>query len=187
MTSPATDDQGTTSPLPAPAAPPPQEAPPAPRWRRGPVLPRAMVMLVGAGAAVLVLAGLRAVAWLIGPAFLALMIVIALSPVQSWLRRHGWPGWLTTLVLVLLAVGVLVVFGLVVVVSLAKLATLLQDDAGRSQDLQDSLASSLTRFGVQPEQLQDALSTVNPAKVVAGIGALLAGLAAAVSSLVFLL
>jgi predicted PurR-regulated permease PerM len=115
------------------------------------------------------------------------MIVIALSPVQTWLRRHAWPTWLTTLVLVLLAVGVLVLFGLVVVVSLAKLATLLQDDAGRSQDLQNSLASSLSSFGVQPEQLQDALSKVNPAKVVAGIATLLAGLAAAVSSLVFLL
>ena len=144
-------------------------------------------MLLGGGAAVLVLAGVRSVAWLIGPAFLALMIVIALTPVQTWLRRRRWPTWLTTLVLVLLAVGVLVLFGLVVVVSLAKLATLLQDDAGRSQDLQNSLASSLSSFGVQPEQLQDALSTVNPAKVVAGIATLLAGLAAAVSSIVFLL
>src|SRR4051794_13984543 len=189
MTSPVTDGQATVpaATTPAALAPPPDAASSTPRWRRRAVLPRALVMLLGAGAAVLVLAGVRSVAWLIGPAFLALMIVIALSPVQTWLRRHGWPGWLTTLVLVLLAVGVLVVFGLVVVVSLAKLATLLQDDAGRSQDLQDSLASSLTRFGVQPEQLQDALSTVNPAKVVAGIGALLAGLAAAVSSLVFLL
>src|SRR3954451_12378382 len=186
MTSRVTDAQAPVPAQPASAASPPDAAPSTPRWRR-PVLPRALVMLLGAGAAVLVLAGVRSVAWLIGPAFLALMIVIALSPVQTWLRRHGWPGWLTTLVLVLLAVGVLVLFGLVVVVSLAKLATLLQDDAGRSQDLQNSLASSLSSFGVQPEQLQDALSTVNPAKVVAGIATLLAGLAAAVSSLVFLL
>ena len=49
-------------------------------------------MLLGAGAAVLVLAGVRSIAWLIGPAFLALIIVIALSPVQTWLRRHHWPG-----------------------------------------------------------------------------------------------
>src|SRR3954453_23959365 len=178
MTSPATDDQGTTSPLPAPAALPPQEAPPAPRWRRGPVLPRAMVMLVGAGAAVLVLAGVRAVAWLIGPAFLALMIVIALSPVQSWLRRKGWPAWLTPLVLVLLVLGVLVVFALVIVVSLARLAGLLGQYTDRADDLQNALASSLTKFGVEPGQLQDAASKVNPAKVVALMGTMLAGLAA---------
>src|SRR3954453_11058736 len=187
MTSPATDDQGTTSPLPAPAALPPQEAPPGPRWRRGPVLPRAMVMLVGAGAAVLVLAGLRAVAWLIGPAFLALMIVIALSPVQSWLRRHNWPAWLTTLVLVVLVVGLLVLFALVVVVSLARLAALLPQYSGHAEQLMHSLSASLAKFGVKPGQLQDAVSKVNPAKVVALIGALLAGLSGLVTGLIFLL
>ena len=31
-------------------------------------------------------------AWLIGPAFLALIIVIAVTPVQRWLRTKGWPG-----------------------------------------------------------------------------------------------
>ena len=41
-------------------------------------------MLLGAGAAVLVLGGIRATAWLIGPAFLALIVVIALYPVQAW-------------------------------------------------------------------------------------------------------
>src|SRR3954466_4860228 len=185
MTSPVTDGQAT---IPAPPpTPSPDEASSAPRSRRRPILPRALVMLLGAGAAVLVLAGVRSVAWLIGPAFLALIIVIALSPVQSWLRRHNWPAWLTTLVLVLLVVGVLVVFGLVVVVSLAKLAGLLQQNAGRADDLQSSLASSLSSLGVQPGQLQDAISQVNPAKVVALIGTLLAGLAAAVTSLVFLI
>src|SRR4051795_370464 len=102
------------------------------RWRR-PVIPRALVMLVGAGAAVLVLAGVRSVAWLVGPAFLALIIGIALNPVQRWLRRKGWPAWLTTLVLVLLVVGVLVAFGLVVVVSLAKLAGVLQQNTGNAE------------------------------------------------------
>jgi AI-2 transport protein TqsA len=150
-------------------------------------MPRALVMLVGAGAAVLVLGGLRAIAWLIGPAFLALIIVIALSPVQSYLRRHNWPAGLTTLVLVLLVVGVLVVFALVVVVSLARLAALLPQYADRADQLLQSLANSLAQFGVAPGQLQDAVSQVSPAKVVALIGALLAGLSATVTSLVFLL
>src|SRR3954453_4271046 len=137
MTSPVTHEQGTAPSPPAPAAQPPDAVSSAPRWRRRAVLPRALVMLLGAGAAVLVLAGVRSVAWLIGPGFLALMIVIALSPVQTWLRPHRWPHWLTTLVLVLLVVGVLVVCGLVVVVSLAKLAGVLQQNAGRAQDLQN--------------------------------------------------
>ena len=144
-------------------------------------------MLLGAGAAVLVLAGVRSIAWLVGPAFLALIIVIALSPVQSWLRRHNWPAWLTTLVLVVLVVGLLVALSLVVVVSLARLAALLPQYADRADQLLRSLAGSLATYGVGPDQLQGAVSSVSPAKVVALIGALLAGLSATLSSLVFLL
>jgi AI-2 transport protein TqsA len=150
------------------------------------VLPRALVMLLGAAAAVIVLGGLRATAWLIGPAFLALIVVVALSPVQGWLRRHHWPGWLTTIVLIVLVVGLLAVLALVVVVSLAKLAALLPQYADRADELVRSLTASLDRFGVQPAQFQDAADDVSPARLVTLIGTLLAGLSSAVSSLVFL-
>ena len=144
-------------------------------------------MLLGAGAAVLVLGGVRATAWLIGPAFLALMVVIALYPVQARLRRHNWPDWLTTLVLVLLAVGLLASFVVVVVVSLAQLAALLPQYADRADELLASLAGSLSSLDVAPGQLTDAVSAISPAKVVALIGTVLAGLSATLSSLIFLL
>jgi AI-2 transport protein TqsA len=144
-------------------------------------------MLLGAGAAVLVLGGVRATAWLIGPMFLALIVVIALYPVQAWLRRHNWPGWLTTLVLVLLVVGLLASFVLVVVVSLAQLAALLPQYAGRADDLLQSLAGGLSGLGAPAGQLDEAVSAISPAKVVALIGTVLAGLSATLSSLVFLL
>jgi AI-2 transport protein TqsA len=192
MTTPVSDGQAVV-PVPAPpadtaaAASPSAAAPATTEGRRRAVMPRALVILLGAGAAVLVLAGVRSIAWLIGPAFLALIVVIALSPVQNWLRRHHWPAWLTTLVLVLLVVGLLAVFALVVVVSLARLAALLPQYADQADDLLKSLAGSLERFGVAPGQMQDAVSTVNPAKVVTLIGALLAGLSATLTSAVFLL
>src|SRR3954452_17569428 len=90
-----------------------------------PVVPRAVVTLVGWAAGFLILAGVYFTAWLVGPVFLALIIVIAVSPVQSWLLRHGWPSWLTTLVLVVLVIGLLLLFALVIVVSIAQLAALL--------------------------------------------------------------
>jgi AI-2 transport protein TqsA len=144
-------------------------------------------MLLGAGAAVLVLGGVRATAWLIGPAFLALIVVIAIYPVQAWLRRHHWPAWLTTPVLVLLVIGLLVSFALVVVVSLARLAALLPQYADRADQILQSVAGSLSSFGVGPDQLQGAVGAVSPAKVVALIETVLAGLSATLSSLVFLL
>jgi AI-2 transport protein TqsA len=144
-------------------------------------------MLLGAGAAVLVLSGIRATAWLIGPAFLALIVVIALYPILAWLRRHNWPEGITTLVLVLLVVGVLASFGLIVVVSLAQLAALLPQYADRADQLLASMAGSLSSFGVEPGQLDEATSSVDPQKVVSLIGTVLAGLSGTLSSLVFLL
>ena len=144
-------------------------------------------MLLGAGAAVLVLGGIRATAWLIGPAFLALIVVVALYPVQAWLRRHDWSNWLTTLVLVLLVVGVLVLFALVVVVSLARLAALLPEYADRADELRASLAGSLSSFGVSPGQLDEAVTAIDPDTVATLIAGVLAGLAGTLSSLVFLL
>jgi AI-2 transport protein TqsA len=151
------------------------------------VLPRSLVILLGSAAAVLVLAGVRSIAWLVGPAFLALIMVIALYPVQAGLRRRGWPEWLTTLVLVLLVAGLLASFVLVVIVSLASLAGLLPQYADRADDLRQSLAGSLSGFGVEPDQLTGALQSVDAAEVVAVIGTVLAGLSATLSSLVFLI
>jgi predicted PurR-regulated permease PerM len=144
-------------------------------------------MLVGCAAAFLVLGGLYLTAWLVAPLFLALIIVIAVSPVQSALARRGWPGWLTTLVLVVLVVGLLLLFALVIVVSIARLAALLPTYSDQASALMTSLSGSLKKFGVEPGQLQKAVSSVDPAKLVALIGAALAGLSGLVSSLVFLL
>jgi predicted PurR-regulated permease PerM len=144
-------------------------------------------MLLGAGAAVLVLAGVRATAWLIAPMFLALMVVIALYPAQALLRRHGWPGWLTTLVLVLMVVGLLATFVIVAVVSLAQLAALLPQYADRADELLASLSSGLSELGAPSGQLDEAISSVSPDQLVALIAAVLAGLSATLTSLVFLL
>ena len=64
-------------------------------------LPRALIILIGAAALVVVVGGYSGNGMVIGPAFMALIIVIAVAPVQGWLRRHGWPGWATTAVVIL--------------------------------------------------------------------------------------
>src|SRR5206468_9243958 len=82
----------------APARPPaePAEAPPpadvaavaeptAPATGGG--LPRWLLVLLGAAAATVAVGGLRQISWLVAPVLLALVVVIALAPVQSWLLR----------------------------------------------------------------------------------------------------
>jgi AI-2 transport protein TqsA len=154
--------------------------------RRG-ALPRALVILIGAAATVVVVAGIQATAWLIGPAFLALIVVIAVAPVHGWFRRHGWPGWATTLVLILLVYGILLSLALGIIFSLARLGTELPQYASKADGLVNSATAKLAELGVGSEQLQQAASSLNLGKLAGVIGALLSSVAGLASNFVFLL
>ncbi|MEO1386368.1 MAG: AI-2E family transporter [Cyanobacteria bacterium J06634_6] len=59
-------------------------------------------LLAGLASIVLIVAGLRSVSSLLSPILLSLFITLVTSPVMSWLKRRGLPGWLAyTLVLLL--------------------------------------------------------------------------------------
>jgi predicted PurR-regulated permease PerM len=146
-----------------------------------------MVILVGAAATVIVLAGVQAVAWLIGPAFMALIIVIAVAPAQSWLRSHGWPGWATTLVVILLVYAIMVGLALGIIFSVARLATELPKYASTAEGLVTSATAELAALGVGPEQLAQARSSLNLGSIAGLLGSLLSSVAGLASNLVFLL
>jgi AI-2 transport protein TqsA len=145
------------------------------------------VILVGGAATVVVVAGVQAIAWLIGPAFMALIVVIAVAPVQSWLRRHGWPGWATTLVIVLLVYAILVALALGIIISVARLATELPQYASKADGLVSSATAQLAKLGVGPEQLHQAAASLNLGKLAGVLGSVLGGIAGLASNLVFLL
>ncbi|HXV93724.1 MAG TPA: AI-2E family transporter [Pseudonocardia sp.] len=159
----------------------------APEGRGLGVLPRGLVVLLGAAAVVIVAAGLRSIAWFIGPAFLALIIVIAVAPVQRRLRQWGWPAWLTTLVLVLAVYGVILALGLTVLISLARLATEVPKYAPDSAELVAGVNAQLARFGVGAEQLQQVASSLDLSKVGGVVQSLLASVAGLASNVVFIL
>ncbi|SEC49002.1 Predicted PurR-regulated permease PerM [Amycolatopsis tolypomycina] len=149
-------------------------------------LPRALVVLLGAAAAVVVLGGVRAVAWFAGPVFLALVVVITLDPVRSWLRRKGLPRWLTVGVLVVTVYAILVGFFLVFVVSVAQLSALLPRYTGRVDELLRDGLTVLGRFGVGEAELRAVLASVDTGKLVGLAGSLLAGVGGLVTNLAFL-
>jgi predicted PurR-regulated permease PerM len=154
--------------------------------RRG-ALPRALIILIGAAAAVIVVAGIQATAWLIGPTFMALIVVIVVAPVQGWLRRRGWPGWATTLVVVLLVYAIMIGLALGVIISVARLATELPQYASAAQGLVNSVIERLAALGVGPEQLQQAAGSLNLGRLAGVLGALLASISGLASNFVFLL
>ncbi|MCO1660609.1 AI-2E family transporter [Pseudonocardia sp. S2-4] len=149
--------------------------------------PRALLVLGGAAAAVIVAAGLQAAAWLVGPVFLALVVVITVHPVRRRLRALGLPGWVATTVLVLIVFGLVVVLAGVVVVAVAQLVTVLPLYADEANAVVSSGTATLGRFGVGTEQLRALAASLNFAKVLSFASGLLLGLSSLLGNVVFLL
>lgn len=72
-----------TPPAPAPDGPTVDGRPYADVLGGWGVVPHGLVVVLGAAAVVVVAAGLRSVAWLIGPGFLALIIVVSVAATSS--------------------------------------------------------------------------------------------------------
>jgi len=150
-------------------------------------VPRWLLLLIGMAAATVAVAGLRAVAWLVAPLLLALVVVVALAPVQSWLRRLGAPRWVATTVLLVLVWAVLLAFVALLVVSVAQLAALLPEYAGRAEFLLSGVVADLNDAGLASGQLSDLVAKIDYGQLVGLASGLLASLTSAASTLVLLL
>jgi len=151
------------------------------------VLPRGLVVLLGTAAAVVTGAGIMAMSWLIGPVFLALTLVIAVSPLHSWLRRKGLPGWLAAAALVVCVYAILLSLVVVLVVSVAQLATELPRYADRAGALADSAVGELARFGVGTAELSRVADSLDVGRVVGILSTVLSSVSSLASNIVFLL
>ncbi|MGY1886815.1 AI-2E family transporter [Blastococcus sp. SYSU DS0753] len=195
---PARDDLPETGPLPLirpdrqdaapagapePAGPDPAAVVPAPE----PGLPRWLLLVGGAAAATIAIAGLQAIAWLVAPVFLALVVVIALTPVQGWLRRIGVPRWLATTVLLLLVWTVLLAFVALLVAAVAQFAALLPDYADRAQLLINDVVADLNSRGIVSGQLSDLVEQIDYGSLVGLATDLLSRLTDAATTLLLLL
>lgn len=150
-------------------------------------MPRGLMLLIGAASLVVIIAGLRVGAWLVGPLFLALVIVIGLSPLPQWLRRHGVPTWIATVLLVLVVYAVIASLVVVVIVSVAQLAGLLPSYAARAQDLLNGLMAQLQHWGVTPDDLRPASDDLKFDRLVDYVQTLLSSAASVGTSVLFLL
>ena len=158
-----------------------------PGVRSGLGLPRAVVILLGFAAATVTVAGMRAVAWFLAPLLLALVIVIAVAPVLGALRRRGFPAWSATAALVVLVYSVVIGFGVVVFVSLARLVTLLPQYASRFDELVARGADALVRAGVGPEEVRELARSLDLRDLAASLGSVLSGVGGLLSAGTFVL
>ncbi len=146
-----------------------------------------MVVLLGTAGAVVTIAGMRGVADLIGPIFLALMLAVTVSPLTSGLRRHGTPVWLATTATVTVVYLVLLAIGGALAVSVARLVDMLPQYREQFATLRDQLVSGLGGLGISVPQLRDAVAGADPGNVIQLVESLVGGLAGLLSNTVFLL
>jgi predicted PurR-regulated permease PerM len=150
-------------------------------------LPRGVLVLLSMAGVVVAVAGLRSASGIVGPAFLALMIVITIHPLLAWLQRHRVPGWLAVVLTMLVAYVSLVALAAALVFSVARLATLLPSYQPQFTSLVDQFTSWLGERGVTQEQINAAVSQFDLSSLVGVLQRLVTGATSVVSDLAFIL
>jgi len=143
--------------------------------------PALRILLLTAGAAV-TLWGMSNYASYITSAALAIMIVLACSPLIDWLRRRGLPKWaalLITLVVSLLVLGIFVVF---LVYAGAQFALQLPTYQQQAQAMVQQGQAWLQSLGLESAGASAVATQADPATPLTWVSGLLGALASALGN-----
>ena len=148
-------------------------------------LPRlAMVAIVG-GSLVLVLAGARETAGIIGPAFLALVLTITVHPVRRALARRNVPDWLVAVAVVLSVYFLLFSVSIALVISAGQLADLVPQYKDEIDTYVTDVTNWLAGLGITKDQASSVGSSLDPSSVVGVIGDAFAAVLGVLSNFFF--
>ena len=150
-------------------------------------LPRGVIVLVGAAAACIAVAGLRSASGIVGPAFLALVLTVVAHPVRLYVQRRGWPGWTGVLIGMESSTSILIALTLALVVSLARLATLLPEYKEDAVEVVDDITNALDQYGVGEAQQETVAGAFDLEKFTTFIVDILGNLASLTSNLFFVI
>lgn len=173
-----TASHGQTGLMGQPAKPP---TTPIPQLGTGPLL-----LLFGA-ALVLVMAGLRDIGHLIGPAFLALTLAVTARPLGHWLRAKGVPRWLSTVLVLTLLYVILVGMLAVLALAVTQLIGTLPAYTADLTTLTNRVFEWLTEHGVHEDAIRKATSEVNISTIVGVAQGVLSSLTSGATGVLFLL
>ncbi|HEX6148253.1 AI-2E family transporter [Nocardioides sp.] len=148
--------------------------------------PFALTLLYGAAALTITLAGMRSVADIITPVFLALVITVTVHPVRRALERTRLPAWLVSVVMLVCAYLLILVLTLALTLSVAQLATLIPQYTSELTQRVTDLGGALQTLGVDQEQIDRMVNAIDPGQLVSLVGSLLSGTLGVLSDLLFL-
>ncbi|MGW4408292.1 AI-2E family transporter [Nonomuraea sp. NPDC004702] len=146
-------------------------------------MPRALILLVGIAGAVIALFGLREINSIVGPVVLALVLVIAVAPVRSWLTARRAPIWVQVAVPFLIVVLVLLGMVGILTISVTQLASLLPTYAKQFEELLAASQHWAGTHGLGNDVLAKAVQAIDPGRMLGLAQSLLGSLIGVLSSL----
>lgn len=149
-------------------------------------LPRPVVILLGVAGAIIAAAGLREIAGIVAPTFLAVTLVICVHPLLVVMVRHHIPRWLAAFVCLIIVY--VVVLGLIAALglSISQLIIVMPHYNNQFVTLYNQTLHWLTSLGVSAEQLNTALQRFDPTTLIPAATSILNSALNATSTLVFL-
>jgi AI-2 transport protein TqsA len=147
---------------------------------------RSAEILLGLAAVVVTLAGLRAASGVIGPVFLAIVLVLSVEPIRAAATRRRGSRVVAVGSVLVPAYGILIAFVGALVLSVGQLVVLLPAYSSRFHEVAAELAGALEPLGVSRAQVGDLISTMDPSTIAGGLGSVLGG-ATSVASAVLLI
>jgi AI-2 transport protein TqsA len=152
----------------------------------GQARPFGLTVLLVTTALTITLAGVRSIADIVGPVFLALVITVTLHPIRLRLERRRLPEWAVSLVMLVGAYVLLFLLALALVVSVAQLAALLPQYTDQIQDGVQNAGNTLRDLGVKQAQIDAVTDAIDPGQLVDFAMSLLSETLGVIGNLFFL-
>jgi len=149
-------------------------------------LPRGLLILFGVACATIAAVGIKAIAGIIAPAFLALVLVICVQPLRRWLVGKGLPGWVAAIATVLSVYLILITLMVALAVCLAKLATLAPTYTDQANDVANQVVGGLHNLGVDQAQVNEVAQSLDFGKLFGVATTILTSVLSVLSDLLFI-
>ena len=146
----------------------------------------AMTLLFGVAALTIALAGARSIADIIGPVFLALVLTVTLHPIRIWLEGHGVRQVVASIIMLVASYALLILLTLALMVSVAQLAALVPEYTDQIHESAASAGDTLKNLGVEQEQIDAVVGTIDPGELVDFAMSLLSGTLGVLTDMFFL-
>jgi predicted PurR-regulated permease PerM len=150
-------------------------------------LPRGVLILVGFAATVVVVAGIRSVADIVGPVFLALVLTISAIPIRGMLMRRGVPRWAGTSAAILAVYVGVVLLAASLVVAGARFADLVPQYQDELVRLLGGARRMLADLGVSGEQISAVLNSFDLGNLAGFVASLIGSVLGLLTNLAFIL